>query len=437
MGKTVNEVNGELTYQAKYDFSLEREYPEIQYLLYDNGVGTFPRCNLQAIFGKAKSGKTFTLSILVAALLGDTSFGYESKMSDDEKVLFIDTEQDESDVAKVVQRIHIMLGWDPNRDNARLKVCILRTMPLEKRLEYIENKIKVVKPAAVFIDGIADLIYDINDIKESNSTIIRLMQLSTEFNCAICCTLHINGNEHNDKMRGHLGTTLKNKASDGLLSSMMGSTFEISHQFSRHEKIGKKTFFIKTVKDKALPAFHESYQTDKDSEKNEDVYKIATEICKPREKCQSGELKNRYLQHTHKKESSFYRFLEKCVECEFLKSIDGEGNTKFYELIEQSKDADEDLQDEDAPESNNIFYCSLLGADTTGYKNVVLGHLDIEAMDLKEAKRKAKEFLKLSWDEKKKVATFIERFYKPDKPVRLKIRITGEGKTSEINEPKK
>lgn len=377
MGKTINEVNGELTYQEKYDFSLEREYPEIQYLLYDNGVGTFPRCNLQAIFGKAKSGKTFTLSILVAALLGDTSIKFESKMSDDEKVLFIDTEQDESDVAKVVQRIHIMLGWDPNRDNARLKVCILRTMPLDKRLEYIENKIKVVKPAAVFIDGIADLIYDINDIKESNSTIIRLMQLSTEFNCAICCTLHINGNEHNDKMRGHLGTTLKNKASDGLLNSMMGSTFEISHQFSRHEKIGKKTFFIKTVNGIAIPVLNESYQMEKDrekkekkdSEKNENVYKIVTEICKPDVKYQYKELKGIYMQHTQKSSSTFDRFLKKCVECKFLKRYEGEGNTVFYELIEQSKDTDKNLQDEDAPESNNIFYCDFPGADTTGYEN--------------------------------------------------------------------
>ena len=106
-------------------------------------------------------------------------------MSDDEKVLYFDTEQEEDDVVEAAERIHMMLGWDINDDNDRFGVYYLGDTPRKERYKYIENEIKTVKPAAVFIDGIADLIYNFNDLVEANSIIENLIHLATEVGCVI------------------------------------------------------------------------------------------------------------------------------------------------------------------------------------------------------------------------------------------------------------
>lgn len=372
MGEIINDVNEELNGRAKSKkISLKKKRQKKPYLLFRNGVGTFRKGSIVAITGRVKNGKTFTLSIFAAALLGDTSFKFESKMSDDEKVLYFDTEQEEDDVVEAAERIHMMLGWDINDDNDRFGVYYLGDTPRKERYKYIENEIKTVKPAAVFIDGIADLIYNFNDLVEANSIIENLIHLATEVGCVICCTLHTNENEHNDKMRGHLGSTFMQKTPAVFKSSKKGSnSFEVSNPISRHEVIGEIPFFLNTVNDKAIPVF----KADMDMEKKENAYIILTEICKPGVTYQSKELKEEYQKYMERKKESgddnaFYAFLKICKGNKFLDEIPSDKKGKFYKLIEQSKDTDKDLQDEDAPESNNIFYCDFLGADTTGYEN--------------------------------------------------------------------
>lgn len=187
-----------ITNQDEYEIDLEKEHPEIQYLLYRNGEEQFPKRHLHIITGN-KRDNTFYTSILIATLFGDTSIGFESKMSDDEKVLYINTELEYNDVVEVVRNIHMMLGWDPNDNNARLRAYYLRETPREKRYEFIRNRIEAVKPAAVFIDSIADLI-DICDPVEAKDIKERLSQLSIEFNCAICYTICKNEKFRNDEM---------------------------------------------------------------------------------------------------------------------------------------------------------------------------------------------------------------------------------------------
>lgn len=346
MGEIINEVSEECKNRDKREIDLKKKRQKKPYLLYRNGVGTFRKGSIVAITGKAKNGKTFALSIFIAALLGDTTI-FESKMSDDEKVLYFDTEQEEDDVVEVVQRIHKMLGWDINDNNARFKGYYLRETPTEEIYEFIRERIETVKPAAVFIDGIADLIYSINDYEESNSIIKRLMKLSAEFNCAISCTLHTNGNEHNDKMRGHVGTALTNKATYVYLVRKKGSnSFEISAPTSRKMGIGEIPFFLNTVNDIAIPVF----KADMDMEKKENAYIIINEICKPDVTYQSKELKEEHKKYMERKkekwsEKAFYDFLKICKGNEFLVEIPSDEKGKFYKLKERSEEADEDIDD--------------------------------------------------------------------------------------------
>lgn len=69
----------------------------------------------------------------------------------------------------------------------------------------------------VIIDGIRDLMFDINNQGESVILINKLMQWSSQYNLHIHCVLHLN--KDNDNIRGHIGTELTNKAETVLVIS--------------------------------------------------------------------------------------------------------------------------------------------------------------------------------------------------------------------------
>jgi hypothetical protein len=62
------------------------------------------------------------------------------------------------------------------------------------------------------LDGIRDLVADINDGVVAQDTIERLMRLASDNHCAIVCVLHQNKSQEDRNLRGWIGTELKNKA---------------------------------------------------------------------------------------------------------------------------------------------------------------------------------------------------------------------------------
>ena len=62
----------------------------------------------------------------------------------------------------------------------------------------------------LIIDGIRDLMYDINSPSESTDLINLLMRWSSGYNLHIHTVLHLNKGD--DNTRGHIGTELNNKA---------------------------------------------------------------------------------------------------------------------------------------------------------------------------------------------------------------------------------
>jgi hypothetical protein len=123
-------------------------------------------------------------------------------------VLLIDTEQSEFDVQRVAKRIPEMLDEVPDNFN----IYALRTANTANRLIELENAIKRhhADISFVVIDGIADLVMDINDRAECVRVITKLMQWSTQYNIHIHCVLH--ENKGSTDARGHLGTEMTNKS---------------------------------------------------------------------------------------------------------------------------------------------------------------------------------------------------------------------------------
>lgn len=178
-----------------------------------NGVGFAPLSSIHAITGKKKNGKTMTETLLMVALLRGEYMGLKCELPFEPSVLFIDTEMEQDYSLMVARRVHHMCGWPYKQKNPRFNVLWLRSEESSKeRWKKVLKAIYTFRPTVVFLDGIRDVIDDINDGVESYKLITKIMKTATYYGCSIWNALH--ENQGTDKMRGWTGTELGNKVSD-------------------------------------------------------------------------------------------------------------------------------------------------------------------------------------------------------------------------------
>ena len=205
--------------------SLAEYYPETKMILTFKGVGFGAIGGIQFITGHQKNGKTFLMAQLMAAILNGScerakqfipglQFNEELRGEyPNPSVLYVDTEQEKENTAKVAKRVHWLCGWPLDVPNERFNVVWLRAEDSnEGRWTKVKAAIDKYQPLAVFVDGIRDVLGDFNDLKESASLIDQCMTITTYKHCTFWSVLH--ENPGSDKMRGHLGTEAANKASD-------------------------------------------------------------------------------------------------------------------------------------------------------------------------------------------------------------------------------
>jgi len=216
------------------------EYPDPEYLIEIGGVPTMPKGNLVALSAKWKNGKTFFCDILAAVFLGSDHFANCHSRQAEGKVLFFDTEQAKSDTARIRKTIKAMI---PEQRHGDFRVFCLREAAIDKdddqnaivsRFEIISRSVAQEHPDLVIVDGIADLIYNYNDVNESNDIVFRLAAISSKHNCCIVVVMHQNKGQKDKNMKGHLGTMLFQKCSDVFNVEKCGSVFVASHAVSRH-----------------------------------------------------------------------------------------------------------------------------------------------------------------------------------------------------------
>ena len=87
----------------------------------------------------------------------------------------------------------------------------LRKFNPKERLAIIDDAISQIEGLGfVVIDGIRDLVYDINSPSEATCVISKLMQWTDEYQIHLHTILHQNKSDEN--ARGHIGTEINNKA---------------------------------------------------------------------------------------------------------------------------------------------------------------------------------------------------------------------------------
>ena len=244
---------------SENELSLADDYPETKMILTYKGIGFGAIGGIQFITGHQKNGKTFLMAQLMAAILskgGERTKEYIPGLEFNEElreefknptVLYIDTEQEKENTAKVARRVHWLCGWPLNEPNDRFHVVWLRAEDSnEGRWAKVRAAIGKYKPLAVFVDGIRDVLGDFNDLKESASLIDQCMSMSTYLHCTFWSVLH--ENPGSDKMRGHLGTEAANKASDVIRVTKKktgsGVTFEVEQVAARGRDIESWQFVV-------------------------------------------------------------------------------------------------------------------------------------------------------------------------------------------------
>lgn len=163
---------------------------------------------------KAKAKKTFNmLAIVASALINGQVLEYRVSLSERKrKILYFDTEQSPFHCKKVLQRILKLAGLPLDRQPEDLIFSHLREVANPAiRCEIIRKTIYGIDGVGlVIIDGIRDLMLDINNATQVTTLIDDLMQWTSEREIHIQTVLHLNKGD--DNSRGHIGTKLNNKA---------------------------------------------------------------------------------------------------------------------------------------------------------------------------------------------------------------------------------
>lgn len=210
-GQTHNLTAEEVKYLEKKSSCLittSKKYHQKEYLLKVKGIPTLTVGDIHLIQSQAKQGKTTLVSIFVAAILAGRWAALEYALTRKAKVMIFDTEQFECDTFRQYHNM-MRLGGMEEEDLERFAIYNLRTLTYEERNSFIRESIIREKPLMVVIDGIRDLISDINDPVKCPSFVQDLMKLATDCKCAIVGVLHNNPGE--GKARGWLGTEYINK----------------------------------------------------------------------------------------------------------------------------------------------------------------------------------------------------------------------------------
>ena len=233
--------------------------------------------NFSVSTGKAKAKKTFNVSAIVAAaLVNGQVLEYQASFPESKRtILYFDTEQSPYHCQLVMQRILKLAKLPIDKEPQNLKFSHLRAIadPNERR-EIIRYAIyNTPNVGLVVIDGIRDLMLDINNSTEATKLVGDLMQWTSEQNIHIQTVLHLNKGD--DNARGHIGTELNNKAETVLQitkDNTMPERSIVAPSIIRSKPFEKFAFRLKEVEDEICILEIDTSYTDADCKSHRHSY---------------------------------------------------------------------------------------------------------------------------------------------------------------------
>ena len=213
---------------------------------YPTPIGTYG--NFSFIAAPPKHKKTFLVSLLSAAYLGGDSNKFTGNIKghrDGKCILHFDTEQGRFHAQRVFRRPLDMSGLS----NECYRTYGLRARTHQERLDIIDFAIRTSDNLGlVIIDGIADLVSDVNNIDESNEVVQKLMKWTEVHNIHIITVIHMNWGS--TKPTGHLGSALQKKCETEIhleKNESDESIVDVMCKSSRGRAFDDFSFFINSV----------------------------------------------------------------------------------------------------------------------------------------------------------------------------------------------
>ena len=211
-------------------------------------IGRIPICtpgNLTAISAPPKSAKSSFVGAMLSAAMTPRPdvadcLGVSARNPDGKALLHFDTEQSIADHFNLVERAVARARLTEPPPWLR-SYCATGFSITEARLA-----VSIVTEAAatlyggifaILLDGVADLVKDVNDPEECNVFVNDLHSLAIKYDCSVLGVIHLNPNS--EKTRGHLGSQLERKSETNLRIERDGDAFVVWSEKNRRAPILK------------------------------------------------------------------------------------------------------------------------------------------------------------------------------------------------------
>jgi hypothetical protein len=236
-------INGEdetaklVKYIAEHRFDPKQRPTEDDHILFiSQGEEEIPigsRENIITITGKSKSRKTIAASAIATAMFrsGETFLNFRSTLPEEMPILHIDTEQGYKHYFHSVERM--LAGHDAP---SRFTSLHTRDADIPMRLQLIEYLCESLKPGVIIIDGLTDLVYDINDQAEATRIGEVFLKLSSKYKLLVIGVIHTT--KTTGFMTGAIGTIFEKKSETVIKVELDEKDKMVSHitcQFSRNK----------------------------------------------------------------------------------------------------------------------------------------------------------------------------------------------------------
>src|SRR5579864_3350351 len=221
-------------YIKTHSFRADKSPQEEDTLLYLQDIPIGSRENIITITGKSKSRKTIAASALATSFFTENAFlGFSTDMPEDATIVHIDTEQGYKHYYHSVKRIFDQAN---TQHQERFISVHTRDATIPQRIELLTHLCEAHNPSVIIVDGVTDLVYDINSQEESTKIGELFLKLSSQHKCLIVAVIHTT--KTTGYMTGAIGTILEKKSETVIkveLDEEDKMTSHISCQFSRNK----------------------------------------------------------------------------------------------------------------------------------------------------------------------------------------------------------
>jgi len=211
-----------------------------------NGTPISHAGNISTIEAHPKGGKSGFVCASIASTFarpGADCLGWESSNPQGHAVIHFDTEQSPGDHhnmmlrAMRIARVYAPPDWLLSYSITGMTVRDMRTV-IGARVESAAREFGGVH--SIHLDGVADVLHDVNDAAESFEFIAWLVGLCIKYKCSCFNVLHLNPGD-SGKSRGHLGSHLTRKSEHVLRITKTDGASVVTSQWSRRAEIPEES----------------------------------------------------------------------------------------------------------------------------------------------------------------------------------------------------